>query len=351
MAEEEAVVIDREPAQFIEEGPTLPALLTDDFVKQFEKGVEVYKRWVSVCYRLTRESHWMNHGTPEKPRYALQGPGAEALMNPLGISFEKPHVYREDQKDDQGEYYLYWCEGYMESRTLGRRGWYIGYCDSRDQFFTARPGWNPKTGQGDVKKSAMTNWIVNGVTRIAGIRDPDPKNLAAAGLDAALIGKVDYSGRRSPEKDAEVISEGQRKRLWAIARDHEVSEDAIKKHFNLASFNDIKRGQYDGIVKWAEEGGKESPAGAANIGTPVTSPPEPTPQPAGDLPDDKEKLLIRIKEYIEGGKVTDGQLRVFLHKNWKHTDKMDLREALLALEVLNLQAIVAWIATQGGTQG
>jgi len=352
MADTEATVLDREPAQFIEEGPTLPALLTDDFVKQFEKGVEVYKRWVSVCYRLTRESHWMNHGTPDKPRYALQGPGAEALMNPLGISFERPNVYREDQKDDQGEYYLYWCEGYMESRTLGRRGWYIGYCDSRDQFFVARPGWNPKTGQGDVKKSAMTNWIVNGVTRIAGIRDPDPKSLAAAGLDANLIGKVDYSGRRSPEQDVTLISEAQRKRLWAICKSHNVAEDAVKTKFGLASFSDVKRGEYERICKWAEDGGKngppESPAGPAETATP--SPSAASVAPVGDLspspgePTPTEKLFVRIQEYLDAGKVSQAALTKYLHTNFcDKAHKEPVCDDVKKLNLLQLQAVSAWL--------
>lgn len=186
------VIPDSEVPQILEDGPTLPALLSDEFVDRFERGVALYKRWVTVCYKLTRPEHWMNQGTNAEPRYSLQGPGAEALMNPLGLNFERPTFRREDKPDEQGGFYLYWCEGYVESRTLGRRGYYIGYCDSRDQFFNARPGWNPKTGEGDIKKSAYTNWIVNAVTRIAGIRSPDPETLRAAGLDLSKIPAIDY---------------------------------------------------------------------------------------------------------------------------------------------------------------
>lgn len=261
---DEVPVTEVDKLQVIEEGPTLPALLTDDFVSQFEKGVAVYKRWVSVCYRLTRETHWVNHGSAEKPRYSLQGPGAEALMNPLGISYERPTFSREDKHDERGDFYIWWCEGYVESRTLGRRGWYVGYCDSRDPFFNARPGWNPKSGEGDVKKSAMTNWIVNAVTRIAGLRDPDPALLLAAGLDPGKIQGIDYSGRRSPDADKSVISEAQGKRLWAIAKEKGVSEEKLRKKLaanGIASFKDIPRGQYDAVVGWVERGGPDENGG------------------------------------------------------------------------------------------
>lgn len=251
---EEAVVLDREAPQFLEEGPSLPALLTEDFVKQFEKGVEIYKRWVSVCYRLTRESHWLCRNG----KYSLQGPGAEALMNPLGISYERPSFRREDLSDDRGDFYCYWCEGYAESKTLGRRGWYIGYCDSRDPFFNARPGWNAKSGEGDIKKSAMTNWTVNFVTRVAGIRDPDPESLRAAGLDATKITVVDYSGQgsRTAERSGEAISEAQSKRLWAIARGKGWSEGQVKvllEGFEIAHTAEIPRSKYDGIIKVVEQ--------------------------------------------------------------------------------------------------
>lgn len=256
---DEQIPPEPEPPQFIEEGPTLPALLTEDFVKQFEKGVEVYKRWVSVCYRLTRETHWLRRDT----KYSLQGPGAEALMNPLGISFERPSFRREDVTDEKGGFYAYWCEGYVESKTLNRRGWYVGYCDSRDQFFTARGSWNPKSGEGDVKKSAMTNWIVNAVTRIAGIRDPDPESLRIAGLKPDLIPVADYSGRKSPDDEAKVISEAQGKRLWAICKSQNVSEESLRVYlfekYKLKSTSEILRKDYDKICQWAQAGGQEGP--------------------------------------------------------------------------------------------
>ena len=345
------IIIDAESRQVIEEGPALPVLWTDDFLASFEREVVNYKRWVSLCYKLTRESHWLNHGTADKPRFSLQGPGAEALMNPLEMSFDRPDFRKEMHKDDKGEFYLYWCEGYVESRKLGRRGWYIGTCDSRDKFFESRPGWTPATGEGDVKKSAFTNWIVNSVSRIAGLRDPDPQLLISAGLKPELIQTVDYSGRRSPEQDATLISEAQRKRLWAIAKSKGVGEDAVKQKFGLASFNEIKRGDYDHIVKWVEDGAKpESPAGPAETATP--SPSAASEAPAGDTfhftppgePTPTEKLLIRIQEHLDSGKVGQASLTRYLHTNFcDKAHKEPVCDDVKKLTLLQLQAVSAWL--------
>ena len=107
--------------------------------------------------------------------------------------------------------------------------------------------------------------------------------LKKAGLNPEKVESIDYSGRRSPEQDATLISEGQRKRLWAIAKSKGVGEDAIKQKFGLASFNEIKRGDYDHIVKWVEDGAKpESPVGPAETATP--SPSAASEAPAGDVP-------------------------------------------------------------------
>ena len=189
-------------------------------------------------------------------------------MNPLGISFEKPETKCERHDDDSGKWYAYWVEGYMESKTLGRRGYYVGYCDSRDPFFNARPGWKPETGQGDVRKSATTNWIVNGVTRLAGVRDPDPELLKRAGLDPSKIQHIDYRGGKTPQQSSQGITEPQLKRLWAKCKAAQVSEqtllEKLMKHYQLSDMPDsdekimqtVKRGDYDNLCDWVDRGGK-----------------------------------------------------------------------------------------------
>ncbi len=242
-----------------DETPDLPALLEDDRIEEFERGVENYKRFVSACYRLTNESHWLNHGTREQPVFYLQSPGAEALMGPLGINGQDLEYRREEKTDKDGNsFYIWWCEGEAKSRTLQKSGHFIGYCDSRDPFFNARRGWTPETGEGDIRKSAFSNWEVNAVTRLAGLRKPSPALLTAAGLDLNKITGVNYSGQKTAEASDEVISDGMRKRLWAICKNKSVNETVLKGylgHLGYESTSAILKRHYDEICAWAENGG------------------------------------------------------------------------------------------------
>lgn len=229
------VMVDNEAPQVIEDGVALPQILTEDFIKQFEKGIKIYQRWLTVCYSLTAPRHWIKHGD----RYSLQSPGAEALMNPLGISYGKPDFRRETREDETGKFYIYWCEGTMESRALGRRGFYIGYCDSRDQFFNSNPNWDPITGEGDIKKSSYSNWLVNGVSRIAGIRSPDPQSLEAAGIDLKAIPSPEFKEGLKEQKLGDTAkSKLDEIKTWLMTIADNDKERAAQKLKELTAFKD-----------------------------------------------------------------------------------------------------------------
>lgn len=175
----------------VEEAP-LALILTDEGIKQFEAQVEFYRRFITACYKLTQPNHWVNHGSATEPKYSLQGPGAEALATPLGI-YEDPPIVREVRRHDaNGEFYAFEVEGIVHSRTLKRYGWFVGECTSRDQFFTAKKGYEPEVDKHLIRNSALTNWRVNGICRLAGMRNPDPETLKAAGLDISKIPAINY---------------------------------------------------------------------------------------------------------------------------------------------------------------
>lgn len=269
-----------EKHEIIEDAP-IEQVITDDFIAKFEKQAELYQnRYLPICLKLTNEQDWVNHGSMEKPKYSLQSSGAEKVCNPLGMTWERPIVTKREMRDDLGDYYEIEVEGVVTSKVLRRFGWFTGNCNSRDQFFIARAGGGKKPDspeydrekeiaarlridEGDIRKAAFSNWIVNAVTRLAGIRNPTPSMLHKAGLDPANIGKVDYSGRRTPEADSGKISEAQGKRLWALCKENNVAEPTLRAHlsekYKLLSINDIPRGQYNQICAWVMQGGKEIP--------------------------------------------------------------------------------------------
>lgn len=234
-------------------------VITEEFIARFEKAAALYQtRYLPLCLKLTNEGDWINHGTEREPKYGLQASGAEKVGNPLGITWDRPAVHKHERQDDKGPYYEYEVEGVVHSRILARYGWFTGNCSSRDQFFNARGHYD----EGDIRKSAFSNWLVNAITRLAGIRNPSPAMLVLAGLKPEQVKKVDYSGRHLPEQESYPISEGQQKRLWAIAREKGVSQELIRGHleknYGIIVTGEIKRRDYDAVVAWVERGGKEA---------------------------------------------------------------------------------------------
>lgn len=227
-------------------------------LRDLELDIEIYRRVLSVCVKLTRPEHWFARKSAAGDLvFSLQGPGAEALCTPFGIDWERPVQKTVLYEDERGKYHAIETVLEMHSSKLGRRGFFLGYCDTRDEFFMARARTQAVNAYcrlhrkpvdsltaaehteceryarayltiGDIQKASFTNALVAGVTRMLGIRNPDRVILEGAGLDISRIPGIRYNtkeegGGSSRENVAggtkSTISEAQSKRLYAIARD------------------------------------------------------------------------------------------------------------------------------------
>jgi hypothetical protein len=237
----------------------LETLSSDGFIDRFERGVENYKKWQSACFRLTATHHWLNQGSKEKPVFYLDSAGSEALMVPLGISYDQPKIYRVDKTHpEHGAYYVYFVEGSATSTVLKCQRFVIGAASSLDKFFAANAAFDPERDEGHVMKKALSNWEVNVVGRLAGIRRPSAETLGNAGIDVQKIMAIDYSGGSDPKRAGQTISEPQAKRLYAIAKN--IDQDRVKAYLKYRGYESSKailRKDYDSIVNWAESGGPD----------------------------------------------------------------------------------------------
>jgi hypothetical protein len=205
----------------------------------------------------------------EAPSLYLQAPGVEAIVRPLGIFYERAPVPRRVNLEDKegGSFYSYECEGWIESRFLGCRIWWQGGATSRDKFFTSQRSWDPLVDYLDVSKKAVTNWLVGGVARLAGLRNPDPEIMRMAGIPVERIKRPDFSGARGLEGAEEAISEPQSKRLYAIYKNANMAEEVFKKKLvELGAVKDgkpttlaVKKRDYDRLCAWVQAGGQEAP--------------------------------------------------------------------------------------------
>lgn len=225
------VVVQAEAADVARSSATSP-LLRPASLEELERQVAVYRRTLAIACKLTEPYHWVRRRDGERFSYALQGPGAEALANPFGIEWERPTITQHEHEDARGAYREFVVEGSMRCALLGVERWFVGSCDERDQFFhanaraqaikerVAQTGRKPRHWRlrddevpftdedeahvamltptfltiGNLRKSAFTNWLVNGVSRTLGIRNPTEELLRDAGLDVASVPGIEYDG-------------------------------------------------------------------------------------------------------------------------------------------------------------
>src|SRR5262245_51538437 len=143
--------------ELVEDVPS-EQLITDAFITRMEEQGNLYtNRYLPLCLKFTNPADWILHGAGDKARFYLMSSGAEKICNPLGMNWDRPIVVKHELEDDKGRYYEYEVEGIVQSRVLKRWGWFTGNCDSRDQFFVARGHFT----EGDIRKSAFSNWLTN----------------------------------------------------------------------------------------------------------------------------------------------------------------------------------------------
>lgn len=166
-----------------------PVLYNDnliDIAEKAEKRVEAVRKIKILSLRTTNPNDWTNQGG--KPY--LQVSGAEKVARLFGISWriDEPYYVVEEDGHFRFDYKGYFSMAGIEIEAIGTRS-------SRDPFFSGSKD-NPKPpseiDKGDVKKSAYTNCIGNGVTRILGIRNLTWDDLKEAGIDIEKIAKIEY---------------------------------------------------------------------------------------------------------------------------------------------------------------
>jgi hypothetical protein len=240
-----------------ENGVDVPALLDDAIVAvaaNADKKLAAVKRIKSLSFQVTNNHDWVDqNGKPY-----LQASGGEKIARLFGISWvvDEPTI-----ENLEGGHYLITYTGKF---TLG--GITIdamGTRSSKDGFFK-KYGPKDEAGnkvelpaseidKGDVKKSAFTNLIANGITRLLGIRNLTWEELADAGISKDKASSVEYGTSRTERTGK--ITEPQRKRFYAIAKGSKWSDEEIKVYLKnvlkIETANDLLVADYDKACAWA----------------------------------------------------------------------------------------------------
>jgi hypothetical protein len=195
----------------------LPEIITDDvppiadtalvqLADQAEKRIDAMKKIKSIALKITNAHDWVDqNGKPY-----LQVSGAEKIARLFGISWQidEPKI-----ETGEGGHYSYTFKGTfsLAGATIDA----IGTRSSADLFFAK---YDYSTGEktalppaaidkGDVKKSAYTNLLGNGITRLLGIRNLTYEELDQyAGIKKESIAQIKYK-KNGKTKDSHIASE------------------------------------------------------------------------------------------------------------------------------------------------
>jgi hypothetical protein len=193
--------------------------ITDDtlisLAEQAEKRIDAMNKIKRVAIKLTNKHDWTDQGG--KPY--LQVSGAEKIARMFGISWRISEPIKETI---EGGHFSFTYNGYFS--LAGATIEAIGTRSSKDGFFkkygyengtkTELPA--SESDAGDVKKSAYTNCIGNGITRLLGIRNLTYEDLQEfAGIGPAQLGRVDY--KKKGKSDAGIQEEAVQKVISRIS--------------------------------------------------------------------------------------------------------------------------------------
>lgn len=185
-------------------GESLTVISTDSLINianKAEARIEAVKKIKRLSLRVTNCQDWVDqNGKPY-----LQTSGGEKIARLFGISWtvEEPRT----QCDGDAGHYVVTYKGIF---TLGNASIEcIGTRSSKDGFFKKYEKGEYVDNKyvqgkelppssidiGDVVKSAYTNLIGNGITRLLGIRNLTYDDLAESGIDVSKITKVEYKSK------------------------------------------------------------------------------------------------------------------------------------------------------------
>lgn len=167
--------------------------------EQAERRIDAINRIMSASLKITNEKDWiLIAGTPY-----LQESGATKVARLFGIGWSIENPTLETESD--GHYtYTYKGKFFMGGTSIEA----TGSRSSKDEFFTGKT--NPKAPQDidkrDVKMSAYTNCINNGIKRILpGLRNLTAEDMENAGLDCD---KMQGYGFKGNSKNATTVVNG-----------------------------------------------------------------------------------------------------------------------------------------------
>lgn len=167
-------------------------------IEQVDTRLRWLDRVLTLSLKRTRPTDWVLMTSKSGVKPYMQGTGAEALARLFGVEWKVDNAVRTNSIDEDTKetYYTFEFYGTFSLRSTGEAIQVYGARSSNDAFFREQK----KVDWRDVKQAAYTNMIVNGVTRLLGLRTVTLEMLQEAGVDVDAIPSFGFKGKSKEDE-------------------------------------------------------------------------------------------------------------------------------------------------------
>lgn len=223
--------------------------VTEDILAAANRRIAQLDKIVKLSISRTNQNDWVDQGG--KPYLTCSG--AEKIARLFGVCWKDVKSEKIISSDEQGQYYFYEFSGIF---TLGSDSiTAVGTCSQKDQFFAKSGGKIKPLSEIDetnIRKAAYSNMVVNGVTRILGIRNLTWEEVKDGGIDKSKAPKVNYDKK---EQDNSKISAAQYNRFYVIYKKSGKTEQDVSAFiakFGIKDPHDLLAKDYNSVIAWLE---------------------------------------------------------------------------------------------------
>jgi len=188
----------------------------EDLISIAQRRVLIIPKLVEMSLMQTTERDWVNqNGNP----YLVHS-GAEKVARLFGIKLRDIKTEKFMAEDTKGKYYIYKTTGTAALPGKHDSIEAVGTCSQRDKFWAySKKEWKDSIDidETNILKASYTNFVVNSITHLLGLRNITWDMLEKAGIKTSKVQKVEYSkGSQKAEATLTKKDIEARDKLWNI---------------------------------------------------------------------------------------------------------------------------------------
>lgn len=203
----------------------------EDLISIAQRRVETVQRIIEVSLKSTTYRDWVNQNNNP---YLVHS-GAEKVARLFGVTLSGIKTERFMTEDTKGKYYIYKTTGKASLPGKFDSIEALGTCSQRDKFF-AKSGeaWldTLEIDETNIMKASYSNFVVNAITHLLGLRNLTWEQLKEANIDKAKVQEIRYG--KGTQKTTKTLSQEAvetRKKIWNLALQMSGGDEDIAKGF------------------------------------------------------------------------------------------------------------------------